>query len=258
MKTRLIRGLRATGLYFFARRLKLALYRHLPASLRDDALAVRFFSQFISSGDLVFDVGANVGIKTKIFRGLGARVVAVEPQQHLLREIRGVFGSDGDVVIVGKALSDSTGMARLHPSISNSGRSTMSAEFRERGRFAETEVWAESIDVPTTTLDALISLYGIPQYCKIDVEGFEDRVLAGLSSPIPLISFEFHMEMLEVVEKCMLKLSTLSRYGYDVTSVDQHHFDWGRWLTMEEAITCLRENLDPTFEGEIYARRLDG
>jgi predicted RNA methylase len=39
-----------------------------------------FYSQFVSSGDLVFDVGANVGNRSKIFSRLGARVIAFEPQ----------------------------------------------------------------------------------------------------------------------------------------------------------------------------------
>jgi hypothetical protein len=38
----------------------------------------RFYSQFVSPGDLVFDIGANVGDRTAVFVSLGARVVAVE------------------------------------------------------------------------------------------------------------------------------------------------------------------------------------
>ena len=33
-----------------------------------------FYSQFISSRDLVFDVGANVGSRSKLFLNLGAKV----------------------------------------------------------------------------------------------------------------------------------------------------------------------------------------
>jgi len=44
------------------------------------------------------------------------------------------------------------------------------------------------------TLDAAtIETFGKPFYCKIDVEGWELDVLKGLSQPIPLISFEFHL-----------------------------------------------------------------
>jgi len=33
--------------------------------------------------------------------------------------------------------------------------------------------------------------YGLPHFCKIDVEGFEEQALAGLSRPLPVLSFEF-------------------------------------------------------------------
>lgn len=41
-----------------------------------------FYAQFISPGDLVFDIGANVGSYTEMFLRLGAKVVAAEPNRE--------------------------------------------------------------------------------------------------------------------------------------------------------------------------------
>ena len=42
-----------------------------------------FLGQFFNRGDLVFDVGANQGLKTELYLGIGARVICFEPQPHL-------------------------------------------------------------------------------------------------------------------------------------------------------------------------------
>lgn len=47
----------------------------------------KFYSQFLSPGDLVFDIGANVGVYTEVFSSLGSRVVAVEPNPIYVRYI---------------------------------------------------------------------------------------------------------------------------------------------------------------------------
>ena len=52
------------------------------------------------------------------------------------------------------------------------------------GDMATAVRWDSSI-VPATTLDELIAAYGIPAFVKIDVEGMEHEVLAGLSQPVP-------------------------------------------------------------------------
>merc|ERR1719476_59374 len=47
------------------------------------------------------------------------------------------------------------------------------------------------IKVESRTLDGLIAQYGKPAYIKIDVEGAEEAAIKGLSTAIPMISWEF-------------------------------------------------------------------
>ena len=44
---------------------------------REEAKYVDFYRQFVTEGDLCFDVGANVGRRTRTFLKLKAKVVAV-------------------------------------------------------------------------------------------------------------------------------------------------------------------------------------
>src|SRR5437016_14573665 len=82
--------------WILAREKQLDFYRRLLTELRP--------------GDLIFDIGANEGFKTDLFLRLGARVVAIEPDetnQSILREKFARFRLvRKQVVIVGKAVSD--------------------------------------------------------------------------------------------------------------------------------------------------------
>ena len=59
----------------------------------------RLYGQFVQNGDLVFDVGAHVGDRVASFRRLGARVVAVEPQEAMVRALRLLYGRSKVVTI---------------------------------------------------------------------------------------------------------------------------------------------------------------
>src|SRR5205823_2595751 len=128
----------------------------------------------IGKGDLVFDVGANIGQRAEIFSKLAGRVVAFEPQADCVKHLRSRFRWKKFVTIEQVALSDRDGDAVFYKSNSHT-LSSMSPKFIatvSKERFKEYR-WDEELRVKTKTLDQMISLYAKPKFIKIDVEGFE-------------------------------------------------------------------------------------
>jgi FkbM family methyltransferase len=159
------------------------------------AAMTAFYRTIVKPGDLVFDIGAHVGDRVLAFRRLGCRVVALEPQPALAFTLRRLYGRNPGVSIVQAAVSDEPGSLRLRINTRNPTVSTASSAFVDAAQAGAVgwggQVWDEDIHIDAVTLDGLIARYGLPSFVKIDVEGLEDRVLAGLSHPVPALSFEF-------------------------------------------------------------------
>src|SRR4051812_32432261 len=166
------------------------------------------FSQLVRSGDLVFDVGANIGEFTGAFRDLGARVVAVEPQPRLAAHLRRRFSADPAVTIVETAVSDHAGVATLYCTTADA-LATLEEDRAAgtTGPGAELE-WGGEITVPLRTLDALVAEHGRPTLVKIDVEGHELGVVRGLTTVRPAVFFEVNRPAVHDV------LDTLQARGY--------------------------------------------
>ncbi|MGB3904002.1 MAG: FkbM family methyltransferase, partial [Anaerolineae bacterium] len=254
-------GVRLLGLarlHAIAKAAKLRIRRYSPSSVWDHRERLAFYSQFIKEGDLCFDVGANVGNITAIFLELGARVVCIEPQEFCLQHLYERWGNREDVIIVGKAVGAGEGYSELFICEDAPTISTISAKWKNEGRFSQYHNWTKRQRVPMTTLDALIQLYGSPTFCKIDVEGFEQSVLQGLTRPIPSISFEFTREFFDDAKKCISHLGSIGPVEFNCSLGESMKLLFPTWITPDELYGMLDSIDDELLWGDIYAKFLQG
>jgi FkbM family methyltransferase len=191
------------------------LYRPLQSlsNMRFKKRRLRFYSSFIKKGDLCFDIGANIGNRTDIFLKLGARVVAVEPQRECVQILNKKYKHNSQVTVLHAGLDERQG-TKLIRICRNDAMSSMSEEWIsavKSGRFRDHN-WHRTEEVHVYTLDSLISKYGLPCFCKIDVEGYELHVIKGLSVPIPCLQFEMSPEIFRSAIMCIEHLSGIGPY----------------------------------------------
>src|SRR5581483_1048359 len=226
----------------------------LGVARRDRARAA-FYRQFVQQGDLAFDVGAHVGDRTALLLKAGARVVAVEPHPHLQMKLARLFGGDARVTLVAEAVGAEPGSAELRWPRGGLALASMSDEWidrvRDSGRFGAD--WSDHAVVPVTTLDALVERHGLPAFCKIDVEGFEESVVRGLSNAIPSVSIEFTPEYLESTGRTLTLLCRLGDYRFNYAMGETLSLAESKWLSREELLARLRALGARSF-GDVYAR----
>ena len=219
-----------------------------------------FYRQFLQTGDLAFDIGAHVGNRVRIFRRIGARVIAVEPQPDFVSVLRLLYGRDQNVLIEASGVAAGPGEGRLHlstrtPTVSTFADSWMNDVQTDR-RFQRIR-WDTVISVPLVSLDELISRHGEPQFCKIDVEGFEHEVLQGLSQPIAALSFEYIPVAIDRATACLERISALGDYRYRHSRVETHSWADRGWLEPEAMIELLGAFPADDRSGDVYAVRTD-
>ena len=216
----------------------------------------RLHGGFVQLGDLVFDVGAHVGDRVATFRRLGARVVAVEPQPALVRVLRLLYGRSALVAIEATAVGRVAGRTLLMINTDNPTVSTASPAFVSAARDApgwESQHWMTSVSVPVTTLDALIGKHGVPAFIKIDVEGFEDEALRGLSYQVKALSFEFTTIQRPVALACVERCVALGYTRFNAALGESQSFVNSHWVGGEDIARWLAGLPQAANSGDIYA-----
>ena len=163
------------------------------------------FQQAVRPGSVVYDVGAHYGYYSLLasrLAGPNGRVIAIEPSPRNLAVLRRhlALNHASNVTVVEMAVSDREGEARFD-NRAGSGVGHLSPE--------------GSLTVPVTTLEALAGRFSPPDVIKIDVEGAEEAVLAGVRGLLermqPAIFLSTHG--LALRERCE---QTLAGLGYSV------------------------------------------
>ena len=218
----------------------------------------RLYAPFVGEGDLVFDVGAHVGDRTLAFAALGARVAAFEPQPWLASFLRRSVGRREGIEVMAQAVGAEAGVGMLQVSRATPTVSSLNARWTQdigdRNPGFSRVRWDRRVEVPVTTLDQLIEIHGRPQFCKIDVEGHEAEVLAGLSQPLEAISVEFVAGALDVARACVERLERLGDYRFDFVIGEQRTFQWNEWRSADTVREWLAHGAGGIASGDLYAR----
>ena len=254
----LSRASKRCGVFPYAR----AAYDLIPERLVDpEAPRLRarlgdLYARFVRPGELFFDVGAHSGIHTRVLRRLGARVVAFEPQPEFARYLQIVHRRDPEVEVLRAALGSAPGTATMYVG-TDASRSTLSEDYIARevthiGKM-DRSLWSREIQVPVLTLDGAIDRFGLPVFCKIDVEGFEEQVLNGLSRSVATVSFEFATEYLDYGGRCMRRLARIGDYRFNYSLAHDCRLALDEWLDGEACLASIRARPGRQW-GDIFAR----
>ena len=216
------------------------------------------YRRLLVPDDLVFDVGALVGGRLACFRRLGCRVVAVEPQAAPLALFCLLHGlrRNREVTIEACALGAEAGEVVLLVNPLNPAVSTASPAFVRAAADApgwRRQRWRGRVRVPLSTLDRLIARHGAPAFAKVDVEGYEAEVLAGLSRPLPALSFEFTTIRRPVARACLERLASLGPYRFNAALGESQRLVFAEPLDAEACAAWLDRLPAEVNSGDVYA-----
>lgn len=181
LKTQALRYLPDAWLQRLKRAHYVRMLRSLDESSEPDLQVVR---RIVAPGDTVIDVGANVGVYTKVLSeavGTAGLVISVEPVPQTFRILRHAVEALalGNVRTVNAAVSDAEGVLRMIvPDYDMGGSNFYQARIVSGDGEGERSA-RDALEVRATTLDRIADELDAIAFIKCDVEGHEAACLDG-------------------------------------------------------------------------------
>lgn len=189
----------------------------LKREIRYEPIIQEKIKKYIPSGGLVFDIGGNIGQYALFFServGSGGQVISCEPdsKNYAFLQFNVMMNHLQNVSPLRRGVSSKVATLEFFRDTETGGRK---GSFRKE--FVEENFRGFTETVQTVTIDALIDSYGVPDFVKIDVEGFEDDIINGLTRPLDKTVF-----LVEVRQETKAAvLDYFQRRGYRCLHVDE-------------------------------------
>lgn len=219
----------------------------------------QFYSQFLKPNSVFFDIGANYGNRIEPLINEEVKIIAIEPQVECVRFLKAKYGKRITILQngVGRKMETNLMYISTNANILSSFSKEWIDSTQKSGRFSKVS-WDKTRKIEMITLDFLIATYGIPDFIKIDVEGFELEVLKGLTQKVKVLSIEYTVpERKEELIDCLIYLNNLSNsnsvFNYCIT--ENTTFSLTQWVNFDQIINVINTNefLSTQF-GDIYVK----
>lgn len=241
-----------------AGKFRIRLRRHrsywLRHPLTHETFALGALKKLISPDDVVYDVGANIGVYTRLALRFGAStVVAFEPMTEnleLLRKNVKLGNVEGRVEIRPTALCSRDGTEPLQIDNIMSGSASLSAVTGGQASQGRAQYGLPPLTemVQCARLDSLLAQGTIPppMVMKIDIEGGESEMLSGAENTLDRCAPKLLVE-LHGVDRARSVYELLSRLGYACFGVVRRDSDCAYRMILPEDIAGLRDYYDLQF-----------
>ena len=129
--------------------------------------------------DLIYDVGMNNGDDTAYYLSLGFRTVAIEANPELVKYAKARFAREiasGRLIILNIGIADGEGELPFWICETTSRWSSFDRSYASWGNSP-----SHQIQVPYTRFETIVAQYGVPFFCKIDIQGNDFLCLEGFT-----------------------------------------------------------------------------
>lgn len=183
---------------------------------------------------LLFDIGANRG--DAVIAGLdkGYKVIAIEAAPIVFKELVKNFIYNQNVVPLKLAVSSKDDEVVEFYECIEDGLSTLNKDWLTSEKMPYNGKEFQTITANTITIDTLVKLYGKPDLIKIDVEGAEDMVFAGMTKKYGTVAFEWTLATIENHEKQLNYLYSLGYTKFAPQYIVNHLQEPNEWFDLKK------------------------
>jgi FkbM family methyltransferase len=193
---------------------------------------------------LCFDIGCNKGLYIDANLTNFKKFIAIDANPSLTQSLKEKYNNNSNITIINTIVS-SNNEETFYICNSADTISTCDLEWINNSRFSKDCKWTPINNIPTISIDTLITQFGIPDRIKIDVEGYELNVCKSLTQKIPEICFEWAEEKIKECIETIEYLYSINFTKFHLQYEDKYNYIPTSFITKDEIIKILSTKMNP-------------